>query len=132
MAPAPIHRVALQGCRILVVEDEYLIAQGIVDVLQDAGAETVGPVSSIGEAKRMVAVANRIDGALLDVNVGKQAIWPVVDMLLAIGVPMVLSTGYDASAIPPAYAHLPRCEKPARGQDLIRTLARMLTQPAAG
>ena len=119
-------RGALQGLRILVVEDEYMIAQEIADVLADAGAETLGPVPSVVEALRMIEAAERIDCALLDVNVGNEPVWPVADMLLARGVPMVLATGYDASAIPRAYAHLPRCEKPASGQDLTRALARVL------
>ena len=67
-----------------------------------------------------------IDGALLDVNLGNEAIWPVVDTLLARNVPLVLATGYDASAIPAAYVGLPRCEKPATGQALARVLARVL------
>ena len=54
-----------------------------------------------------------------------------MDMLLAHGVPVVLATGYDVSALPQAYAHLPRCEKPATGHDLTRALARaMLMQPS--
>lgn len=119
-------RTALQGLRVLVVEDEYMIAQEIAEVLADAGAETLGPVPSVGEALRLVGAEARIDCALLDVNVGNEAVWPAVDMLLARGVPIVLATGYDASAIPRAYAHLPRCEKPASGSDLTRALAQVL------
>lgn len=117
---------ALQSLRVLVVVDEYMIAQEIADVLADAGAETLGPVPSVGEAMQMVGAEARIDCALLDVNVGNEAVWPAVDMLLARGVPMVLATGYDASAIPHAYAHLLRCEKPASGSDLTRALAQAL------
>ncbi|MGI3776657.1 MAG: hypothetical protein ACRYGC_05110 [Janthinobacterium lividum] len=117
---------ALQGLRVLVVEDEYMIAQEIAEVLADAGAETLGPVPSVGEAMQMVGAEARIDCALLDVNVGNEAVWPAADMLLARGVPTVLATGYDASVIPRAYAHLPRCEKPASGSDLTRALATAL------
>ncbi|MGI4977373.1 MAG: response regulator [Janthinobacterium lividum] len=123
-------RGALQGLRILVVEDEYLIAQEIAEVLADAGAETLGPVPSVGEALRMVEAEERIDCALLDVNVGSEPVWPAVDVLLARGVPVVLATGYDARAVPRAYAHLPRCGKPASGQDLTRALAQALASRA--
>ena len=61
-----------------------------------------------------------------DVNAGDGAVWPAVDMLLARGVPLVLAMGYDASAIPPAYADLPRCEKPTNGQGIVRALTQVL------
>ena len=121
---------ALRDRRILVVEDEYMIAQEIVGVLADAGAEILGPVPRLAAATQLIASENRIDGALLDVNLGNDAIWPAVDALLARHIPLVLATGYDASAIPPAYAHLPRCEKPISGQDLAHALAQVLA--AAG
>ena len=130
MTEAPI--AALRGRRILVAEDEYMIAREIAEALSGAGAETLGPVPRLGEAMRLVAAERRLDGALLDVTLGREAVWPVVDALLARGVPLVLATGYDAGAIPPAYAHLPRCEKPTTGQSLLRALARALDAAARG
>ena len=65
----------------------------------DAGAETLGPVPGVGDAVRLIAAEDRIDGALLDVNLGGEAVWPVVDALLARSVSLVLATGYDAGAI---------------------------------
>ena len=123
---APAVQATLQGRRVLVAEDEYMIAEEIAEALSDTGADTLGPVPSVGDAMRLIAAEDRIDGALLDVNLGNEAVWPAVDMLLGRGVPLVLATGYDAGAIPEAYAHLPRCEKPASGQDLARALARVL------
>lgn len=117
---------ALANRRVLVAEDEYLIAEEIATVLGDAGAEALGPVPRIADALRLLAAESRIDGALLDVNLGGEAVWPVVDALLARGVPVVLASGYDASAIPATYAHLPRCQKPATGHDLASALARAL------
>jgi len=127
MAGAPTIQAALQGRRILVAEDEYMIAEEIAEILGEAGAEVLGPVPSISHAMHLITAEDRISGALLDLNLGKEVIWPVVDMLLARGVPLVLATGYDASAIPPTYLHLPRCEKPASGQALTRALAQALT-----
>ena len=121
---------ALRGRRILVAEDEYMIAREIVGVLVDAGAQVLGPAPRLAAAARLIALEDRIDGALLDVNLGNKAIRPVVDALLARSVPLVLATGYEASAIPPAYASLPRCEKPASGQDLARALAQVLAAVA--
>ena len=122
---------AFRGCRVLVLEDEYLIAEEIAAELEQAGAETIGPVARIHEALDLVRGSGRIDAALLDVNLGSEAAWPVVDALLARHVPLLLATGYDASAIPAAYAALPRCEKPISGRDILRALARLLAPTAA-
>lgn len=125
-------QAALRGRRVLVAEDEYMIAEEIASVLGDAGADVLGPVSNVGDALRLLADEDRIDCALLDVNLRNEVVWPVVDALLARSVPLVLATGYDASAIPRAYAHLPRCEKPATGRDITHALARLLaSQPSA-
>lgn len=120
----------LYGYRILVAEDEYLIVQGIIKMLMNAGAEILGPVPSVRDAESLIATENRIDGALLDVNLGSETIWTVVDHLLARRVPLVLATGYDASVIPPNYSHLPRCEKPVRGPSLIDLVAQTLSSSA--
>lgn len=120
---------ALRGRSILVVEDDYMIAQDTVRTLAKAGATALGPVPAVADALRLLAAdRNRVDAALLDVNVRDGAIWPVVDALLARGVPLVLATGYDAEAIPQAYADLPRCEKPGTTQEIMRTLEQVLTQ----
>ena len=125
---------ALAGRRILVAEDEYLIAEEVAAVLAEEGAEVFGPVSTVAAALRLVAAGDRLDAALLDVSLCTEAIWPVVDALVARGVPVVLATGYDAAALPEAYAHLPHCEKPATGGALTRALARVLAAhcPAGG
>ena len=123
----------LAGRRILVAEDEYMIAQEVAGVLAEASAEVLGPVSTVADALRLVAAEDRLDAALLDVSLRGEAIWPVVDALLARSVPVVLATGYDVAALPGVYAQLPRCEKPVTGRDLTRALARVLaTQYPAG
>lgn len=117
----------LRGCRILVVEDDYMIAQDTAKALAKADAETLGPVPAVADALQLLAdEQGRIDGALLDVNVRDGMIWPVVDALRAEGVPLVLATGYDAEAIPAAYAGLPRFEKPGNTRDFIRALEKVL------
>ena len=116
----------LDSRRILVAEDEYAIASAITEVLAEAGAEVLGPVPTIARALRLAMALDRLDGALLDVNLRGEAIWPVVDALRARGVPVVLATGYGSDTIPQAYACLPRCEKPATGRELVRSLAHEL------
>ncbi|MBP0496234.1 response regulator [Roseomonas indoligenes] len=121
---------ALRGRRILVAEDEYFIADEIAGALEGAGVEVVGPAATVGEATHLAMVERRLDGAVLDVNLRREMIWPVLDALASRGVPVVLATGYDAGVVPAAYAHLPRCEKPVPAGDILRVLAKQLT--AAG
>lgn len=123
--------------RILVVEDEYMIADELVSLLNRAGAKVVGPVASADDAMHLLATEHELDAAVLDVNLLGKTVWPVVEELLERGVPLVLSTGYDASASPARYAMLPRCEKPIVGRDLTLALEtaiddvtnRLLVQP---
>ena len=110
---------ALAGRRILVVEDEYFIAQDLLFLLQEVGAEPVGPVPTLQQGLDLAAATEDLDGAILDVNLGGEMVWPLVDMLRRRGVRTVLATGYSDLVIPARYADLPRCEKPARSRDLL-------------
>jgi CheY-like chemotaxis protein len=103
----------LSGWRILVVEDEYLIAMDLADRLADLGAEVIGPAGSLAEALAIVAAeGSRIDGAVLDVNLRNERVYPVADALVAHGVRFVFASGYDGGLTPPAYADMPRQVKP--------------------
>ena len=83
----------LTGKRILVVEDEALIAVMVEDMLTEMGCEVVGPAATIAQALAL-AGSEDIDGAVLDVNVRGERIDPVADALSARGVPMLFATGY--------------------------------------
>ena len=83
----------LKGKRILVVEDEALIAVMVEDMLTEMGCEVVGPAATIAQALAL-AGSEDIDGAVLDVNVRGERIDPVADALSARGVPMLFATGY--------------------------------------
>jgi CheY-like chemotaxis protein len=114
---------ALRGRRLLVVEDEYLIAAALEHALEDRGAEVVGPAGSVEGALRLVeAEGDRLDGAVLDINLRDERVYPVADVLAARGVPFVFLTGYDAQVIPDTYAGVPRSEKPVSTALLARTL----------
>ena len=113
---------ALKGRRLLVVEDEYLIAADLADVLTGQGANVIGPVGSIKDALDMLATERQIDGAILDINVRGERVYPVADALRARGVPFVFATGYDSWVIPDAFANVPRLEKPVRAAALARLL----------
>jgi CheY-like chemotaxis protein len=103
----------LSGLRILIVEDEYLIAMDLADRLGDLGAEVIGPAGSVAEALAVVAAeGNRIDGAVLDVNLRNERVYPVADALAAQGIRFVFASGYDVGMTPAAYAGIARHVKP--------------------
>ncbi len=103
---------SLRNCRILVVEDEYMLADELETELSGSGATVVGPAGNLADAMALLHSGEHLDGAVLDVNLGGEMVYPVADLLMARGVPIVLTTGYDRSAIPDRYADVARCEKP--------------------
>jgi CheY-like chemotaxis protein len=113
-----------KGCRYLVVEDEYFIAADLTHLLESLGIEVVGPAASVQEALRLVENdGGRLDGAVLDINLRDERVYPVADALRARGVPFVFTTGYDAASVPSSYADAPRCEKPVDKARLARCLS---------
>jgi CheY-like chemotaxis protein len=113
----------LKGRRLLVVEDEYLIAADIAAFLEGLGVEVAGPAGSVAEALAVLqSEVDQLDGAVLDVNLGREHVYPVADLLRARGIPFVFTTGYDATAIPSEYGDISRCEKPVDEQRLVRCL----------
>lgn len=101
----------IDGHRILVVEDEALVAMLLETMLEDLGAVPVGPAQSVDEG-RGLAEAEALDGALLDVNVAGQEVFPVAEALKARGVPFVFSTGYGEGGLPDAWRGHPTIQKP--------------------
>lgn len=102
----------LCGLRLLVVEDELLVALALEDMLVGFGCELVGPVSRIEEAE-VLARTEALDGAILDVNVQGRMISPVAELLLARNVPVVICSGYsDMVGLPPPLRGFPHLSKP--------------------
>ena len=99
------------GCRILVVEDEMLIALVIEDVLQSIGCQIVGPVATLEKALKFAA-EETFDAAVLDVNIRGGKVYPVAEMLLSRGIPFLFASGYGDWALPPALRDKPRLMKP--------------------
>jgi len=112
---------ALVGRRVLVVEDESLIAMLIEDALADMGCALAGTASKIEEALEK-AKSLPFDIAILDVNLGGQPTFPVAEALIARGKPFVFATGYGASGIPSALQAIPIIHKPFDLRDLERVL----------
>ena len=111
-------RDALAGLRILVVEDEFLVAMLVEEMLQDLHCEIVGPISTLEEALATVR-QNHLDGALLDANLNGKNSSPVADELMGHEVPFVLVTGYGGhKADPPVLTRAPRVRKPINFDEL--------------
>ena len=108
---------SLEGRRILVVEDEFLIAMEVEDVLRALGAEVVGPFGRLAPA--LGAVKKEVlDGAVLDVRLDGETSEQVAAELVSRGVPVLLTTGYEGEQLPPDLRHLPRLRKPFDERDL--------------
>lgn len=108
----------LRGRRVLVVEDQYLIAEEMRRAVERLGGRVVGPVASV-EGALCVAVEEALDLALLDVDVRGSDIYPAADELISRGAPVIFTTGFDREAMPVCYRDLPRIDKPVT----IRALA---------
>lgn len=102
---------AFAGRRVLVVEDESLVAMLLETILEDMGCVTVGPASTVDEGLRMAA-AETVDAALLDVNVAGRQVFPVAQVLKDRGVPFVFSTGYGEGGLPDEWRGQPTLQKP--------------------
>lgn len=91
------HQAKLGGQRVLVVENEALVAMAMEDALMDAGAEVVGPAYSVDAAMELIEVRlldGGLNAAVLDINLDGEVVGPIADRLAALGIPFVFATGY--------------------------------------
>ena len=112
----------LEGRNVLVVEDEYFIADDMRRVFEENGATVIGPVGSVEDALAILSEAPPIDGAVLDINLREVMVFPVADALRARGVPFVFATGYEENAVPSRLRDAIHCEKPIDPARLAKAL----------
>lgn len=117
---------ALQNRRILVVEDEYLLADELHLELERLGAVVIGPVAGLADAQAIIRSTQDIHAAVLDANLKGEMVFPAADLLRARNVPIMFVTGYDSAVVPERYSQTPRCEKPVAISRIIQTLSRTL------
>jgi len=116
--------IDLKGRRILVLEDEPLIAMFLEDILTDLGCIVIGPALDIAQATTLVR-DSAIDAAILDVNVGDSTSQPVADLLRARNIPFLVASGYnDTNLLLGAGGSL---GKPFRLEDVERELQLVLS-----
>lgn len=123
----------LSGLRILVVEDEMMVALLLEDMLVDLGCVVAGSVVCVDDALALIG-SLALDAAVLDVNLGGQMSYPVADALIAAGVPFVFSTGYAANRLQEGYRTFPALQKPYHRSELGNALAGVTapTLPVSG
>jgi DNA-binding response OmpR family regulator len=118
----------LSGKSVLMVEDEYLIADALCSAFEMEDVRVVGPFSNVAAAMEALDKGATADAAVLDVNLNGERVFPLADRLMADNVPIVLTTGYDSDAIPRDYAHLERLQKPVHLHELFGCLNGLLAK----
>jgi len=137
LVPPTIPSGAWSGRRVLVVEDDAVIAHSLVEALIELGIEPVGPASTLEQALALAATANSLDAAVLDINLGGRLAVPVADVLAGRGVPMVFASGYGSlprDSLPDRHQSTPLLMKPVAAEAIVAALTRhagaALTKPA--
>jgi len=115
--------------RVLVVEDEVLVALILKDLLQGLGYEVVGPVNRNRPAMAAIE-SERLDAAVLDLNIAGEPVYPVAEMLRARGVPFAFLTGYDPRSLDSGFSKVPVLQKPVEPEQLRRTIQSLLADGA--
>lgn len=117
----------LKGRSILVVEDEHVTALNLMKILEDAGCKVIGPASTVAGAHACIA-DNRIDAALLDINLGKDTrIFPVAEVLAALHVPFAFVSGHPRTLMPPHLHGHAFIAKPFGPREIIATVRKLLS-----
>ena len=101
----------LRGLRVLIVEDEYYLADDLTSELRRRGAVVIGPVGTLDDAREQVEQTS-FDCAILDMNLRGDMAFPIADSLQDAGIPYVIATGYNSVSLPERFKGVPRVEKP--------------------
>lgn len=115
--------------RVLVVEDEALVAMLVEDALLDAGFAVIGPAATVEEAIELIG-RETPDAVVLDLNLAGEVSTPVADELAARRIPYIIATGYGASGLPEGHRNAPVLAKPYDPVELTTMLGRICPQVA--
>lgn len=109
---------------ILVVEDDPIIALDMAAMVENCGGRALGPAGTVDRALRLIEEADP-EAGVLDINLGRERIWPVARALADRSIPFVLATGYSRIEIDPAFQDTPLLSKPVMPGELERALVRI-------
>lgn len=115
----------LSGRRVLVVEDDAMVAMLLQTALEDADCRILGPFEDLATGMR-AAQYEAPDAAVLDINLGGEMVFPLAELLDRNGVPFLLLSGYGDSGLPPEKPNWPICAKPFKLEKLVVELSRLM------
>lgn len=116
------------GLRVLLVEDEPLVAMLFETLLSDAGCEVIGPAARIATAGALLE-QHGADAAILDINVSGEPVYPLASVLDARRIPFLFVTGYTEADVAPDFRDRPVLRKPFRRHQLMQALADIRSPP---
>lgn len=117
-------KVSLSGARVLLVEDEYYIADDLRRTLEEAGAKVIGPFSTVARAQEAVDDGG-FDCAVIDLNLRGESGVPIAEDLMSAGKSFVIATGYGSAAVPDHLDGVPRIEKPFDSPALLQLVEKL-------
>ena len=113
-------RSKLDGRSILIVEDDYMLAEELAETVRSAGGHTAGVVPDVEGALTLLDSGVRVDGALLDIKLGEEVSFPIAEVLRARGVPVIFISGYDDWFVPGELDEIPLYRKPMDPDNVVR------------
>ena len=118
---------SLQGARVLIVEDEYFLADDLARALRQAGAQPVGPVSTVEQAEDLLQ-KEHLDAAIVDLNLRGKMASDFVERLAATDLPCLIVSGYAPEAVSDSVSKFPRLEKPISPASVLASLSAELAR----
>ena len=117
----------LSGMRVLIVEDEYYLADDLSRSLVQAGARVIGPVGSVEEAEGLLP-GNDFDCAIIDMNLRGEFTYAIAERLERASVPFIVATGYNRDSLPATLKDVPCVEKPYLASEVVEKLSNLCEQ----
>lgn len=135
MTSSPADEALLRSCRVLVVEDDFLIADDFSRRLAGRGAQIIGPAATLDAARAALGDGEDVDVAVLDINLRGTLVFPFAQHLEAAGIPFLFCTGYGEDPISECFRDVTRFEKPLSHQsfsEMVQKIARLVASPRGG